>query len=458
MIQYENIVIKKEVVNLLTLYRHQEIALSYARANNFFAFFMEQGTGKTLVGLFRILDLLKGGQIEEALIVAPKSALGAWERDIELFNDLDAQILRDGITLINYDKVWRGEAKSPYYKKYGCIILDEAHYIKNRTSRRSKFLLKLATMADYRYILTGTPISNGQLENIWSLYTFLDGYIERGYPYSRIFRGSYSKFLERYCILNMYHKPSSYIHVRELQDIINEYSYRVKKVECLDLPDKLPDEIVKVDLSEKKLYKKLATESAILEYEILADNPLSRLIKLRQLCSGFIKLEDGTIIETKNEKLSILQELLEGFEDDKKIVIFAEFKYSIHKIEELLKKLKIKYVTLDGDQKDKTIWRKFQSDKSIRVFVGQYQSANAGIDLFSSDTIIYYEPTTRSVVLEQSRDRIHRTGQVNKCSYIHLLTKGTVEEHIYKSLSEYSDFSNKLFTEYMTSYRRSYTK
>ena len=443
---------------MLKLYRHQEVALSYARSNNFFAFFMEQGTGKTLVGLFRILDLLKGGQIEEALIVAPKSALGAWERDIELFDDLDAQILRDGITLINYDKVWRGEAKSPYYKKYGCIILDEAHYIKNRTSRRSKFLLKLATMADYRYILTGTPISNGQLENIWSLYTFLDGYIERGYPYSHIFGGAYKKFLDRYCILNMYHKPSSYIHVRELQDIINEYSYRVKKVECLDLPDKLPDEIVKVDLAESKLYKKLATESALLEYEILADNPLSRLIKLRQLCSGFIKLDDGTIIETKNEKLSILQELLEGFEDDKKIVIFAEFKYSIRKIEELLTKLKIKYVTLDGDQKDKTIWRKFQADKSIRVFIGQYQSANAGIDLFASDTIIYYEPTTRSVVLEQSRDRIHRTGQTNKCSYIHLLTKGTVEVDIYRALSGYSDFSEKLFTEYMDGYRRSYNQ
>lgn len=415
------------------------------------------GTGKTLVGLFRILDLLKGGQIEEALIVAPKSALGAWERDVELFDPLDQDLLRSGITLINYDKVWRGEAKSPFNKKWGCIILDEAHYIKNRTSRRSKFLLKLATQADYRYILTGTPISNGQLENIWSLYTFLDGYIERGYPYSRIFGGSYSKFLDRYCILNMYHKPSSYIHVRELQDIINEYSYRVKKSECLDLPDKLPDEIVKVDLLEKSLYKRLATESALLEYEILADNPLSRLIKLRQLCSGFIKLEDGTIIETKNEKLSILQELLEGFEDDKKIVIFAEFKYSIKKIEELLTKLKIKYVTLDGDQKNKTIWRDFQSDKSIRVFIGQYQSANAGIDLFSSDTIIYYEMTLRSNILEQSRDRIHRTGQKNKCSYLFLITKGTVEEQIYKTLSGYSDFSERLFTEYMDGYRRSYT-
>ena len=443
---------------MLKLYRHQEIALSYMRSSNYFALFMEQGTGKTIPSLCRILDLLKSGAIEDALVVAPKSALGAWERDIELFNDLDREILKDGITLINYDKVWRGDKKSPYYKKWGCIILDEAHCIKNRTSRRSKFILRIATMANYRYILTGTPIGNGQLENIWSLYCFLDPYLERGYPYSRIFGGSYKTFEDRYCILNMYHKPSSYIHVKELQDIINEYSYRVKKVDCLDLPDKLPDEIIKVDQAEKTLYKKLATESAILEYEILAENPLARLVKLRQLCSGHIKLDSGEILEVKNEKLNILQELLEGYEDDKKIVIFAEFKYSIKKISELLTKMKIKHVVLDGDQKDKTIWRKFQADKSIRVIVCQYQTASAGIDLFASDTIIYYEPTLRSNTLEQSRDRIHRTGQSNKCSYIHLLTRGTVEVNIYRALAGYSDFNEKMFTTYMESYRRSYNK
>ena len=439
------------------------------RSNNFFAVFAEQGVGKTLPTLVRLLDLLKSGKIETALVVAPKSALGAWERDIELFNELDQEILRDAITLINYDKVWRGEDKSPYYKPYGCIVLDEAHSIKNRTSRRSKFLLKLATMSDYRYILTGTPIGNGQLENIWSLYCFLDPYIERGRVYSNIFKrfmeenasgkykGSYGEFEKRYCILNMYHKPSSYINVKELQNIINEHSYRVKKVDCLDLPDKLPDEIIRVELKEKALYKRLATESALLEYEILAENPLSRMIKLRQLASGHIKTEDG-LIEVKCEKLEILKELIEGYEDDKKLVIFAEFKYSIGKIAELLEKLKIKFVVLDGDQKHKTIWRQFQSDPKIRVIVCQYQTASAGIDLFASDTIIYYEPTLRSNILEQSRDRIHRTGQKNKCSYIHLLTKGTIEEHIYKALAGYSDFSERLFVEYMNDYRRSYTK
>lgn len=417
------------------------------------------GTGKTIPSLFRILDLLRSGAIEEALVVAPKSALGAWERDIELFDPFSREMLKAGITLINYDKVWRGGEKSPYNKKYGCIVLDEAHLIKNRTSQRAKFLLKLACKASYRYILTGTPIGNGQLENIYSLYCFLDPYLERGRVCSRIFGGSFQKFQDRYCILNMYHKPSSYIHVKELQEIINAYSYRVKKVDCLDLPEKLPDEIIKVDLLEKRLYKKLATESAILEYEILAENPLSRLIKLRQLSSGYLtykEADEAKLLELKTEKLSVLEELLEGYPDDKKVVIFAEFKYSIAQISELLRKKKIRFVVLDGDQKDKTIWRKFQSDERIRVIVCQYQTASAGIDLFASDTIIYYEPTLRSNILEQSRDRIHRTGQKEKCSYIHLLTRGTVEVDIYRALAGYSDFSEALFTRYMDGYRRNY--
>lgn len=455
---------------MINLYRHQEIALSYMRTNDGFAVFAEPGCGKTLPSLFRILDLLKSGKIENALVVAPKSALGAWERDLEKFDDLDASILRDALTLINYDKVWRGGDKSRFNRSYGCIVLDESHSIKNRTSQRAKFLLSLACRSTYKYILTGTPIANGSLEDIWSQYAFLDPYKDRGRIYGnvwrkewesrepdKVFKGSYQEFLDRYCILNMYHKPSSYIHVRELQEIINKYSYRVKKVDCLDLPEKLPDEIVKVDLMEKVLYKKLASESAILEYEILADNPLSRLIKLRQMCAGHITTEDG-LIECKCEKLAALDEILDNYPDDKKIVIFAEFKYSIGKIGELLKKKKIRFVTLDGDQKNKEIWRDFQADPKIRVILCQYQSANAGIDLFASDTIIYYEPTTRSVVLEQSRDRIHRSGQTRACSYIHLLTEGTVEVDIYRALAGYQDFSEKFFVEYINSYRKSFTK
>jgi len=426
---------------------------------------MEQGTGKTIPTLARILELLKNGEIENALIVGPKSALGAWERDIEKFEPKERRLLGTNTFIINYDKVWRMD---PEDLPSDCIVLDEAHFIKNRTSKRSAFLLKLACRAKYRYILTGTPISNGQLENIWSLYCFLNPYLSRGRVYSNIFKdymskvaqgtytGSYTEFSQRYCILNQYHKPSSYINVKELQTLISRYCYRVKKSDCLDLPDKLPDEIVYVEQAEKALYKKLSTESALLEYEILADNPLSRLVKLRQLVSGHMKAKDNTLL-FKCEKLTYLCEILEGYADDKKLIIFAEFKTSIEQIGRLCKEMKLSYVTLDGEQKDKTIWRQFQSDPTIRVIICQYQTASAGIDLYASDTIIYYEPTLRSQLLEQSRDRIHRSGQTHKCSYIHLLTKGTVEVSIYRALAGYSDFSEKLFTEYLSTYRRTYT-
>ncbi len=137
-------------------------------------------------------------------------------------------------------------------------------------------------------------------------------------------------------------------------------------------------------------------------------------------------------------------------------MVFCEFKHSINAVSDLLRRLKIKYVILDGEQKNKLIWRDFQAKKDIQVIICQYQSASTGIDLYAADTIIYYEPTLSSNTLDQSRDRIHRSGQTEKCSYIHFITKGTIEGAIYKALKNYSDFGEKLFNEYMTEYTKSY--
>lgn len=403
---------------------------------------------KTLPTLCRILELVTNGEIDNALIVAPKATMGAWYRDMELFNKADRAKLESIVTVINYDSVWR--KNKGYDRQWDCIVLDESHKIKNRTSKRSKFLLKLSLKAKYRYILTGTPIGNGQLENIWSQYAFLYPTVKNGRVASEIF-GTYKQFEDRYCFLNQYWKPYRYRYVDELQDIIAEHSYRVTKKECLDLPEKLPDEIYDIELKETKLYKELHKSSTVLDLEILAENPLARMTKLRQVCSGFLNdTETDTMYDLKCEKLNVLEEFLDGWE--KKLVIFAEFKKSIEQISKLLKKLKIKHVILDGNQKDKHIWRKFQSDESIRVIICQYQSASTGIDLYAADTIIYYEPTLSSNTLEQSKDRIHRISQTNKCSYIHFVTRGTIEVSIYRALKNYSDFSEALFKSYMTEY------
>ena len=440
---------------MINLFAHQKVALAYLRTNDQFALFLEQGCGKTLVILCHLLYLMDKGEITSFLVVAPKSALGAWERDSEMFAEDDQIRLYSAMTLVNYDRVWRQKKKSPFNRDWGCVILDEAHYIKNRTSERAKFLIRLALRSKYRYILTGTPIGNGHLENIWSEFAFLAPE-KLGRSIGCEWLGKYSDFSDRYCVLNQYWQPYKYNHVSELQEIISMHSYRVTKDECLDLPEKLPDEIWDVELVEKSMYKKLEKDSAIVDLDVLAENPLTRMLKLRQFCSGCIVNDVGQITQIKHGKLKILGDFIEDY--DRKLVIFAEFKRSIADISGLLSKKHIKYVVLDGDQEDKSIWRKFQSDESIRVIVVQYESGSAGIDLFAASTMLFYEPTIRSTTLEQARDRIHRTGQHHPCQYIHLITTGTIEAEIYRALSNYSDFSERLFNEYIENYVRSYKR
>lgn len=434
------------------LFYHQERALMFLRFNDSFMLNMEQGTGKTLPTLYRINELFRSGEIKSALVVCPKSVIASWERDLELLPSEWLPYFTD-LTIVNYDSVWRGK----YNRDFDLIVLDEAHSIANRSSKRSKWLLERATRAKYRYLLTGTPVGNGRLEDLYSLICFLDPYKEGSRVYSKIWkiytggRGSYYDWCNRYAYLDQFHKPYKYKLVEEVQRVAREYSYTIKKVDCLDLPDKLPDEIRLLDLGEPKLYKQMAKDSAIPSLDLLADIPLTKLLYLRQIVSGHVKDH-----KLKTSKIDALKDLLSEL-GDKKLVIFCEFTASIKAVCETLEGLGISYTTQDG-RSQKDAWRRFQIDSEIRVIVCQYQSACQGIDLFAADTICYYEPTLRSNTLEQSRDRIHRTGQKNKCSYIHLITRGTVEEQIYKTLANYKDFSEKLFSEYISDYQRSFRR
>lgn len=389
---------------------------------------------KTLPILYHIAYLASVNEITNALIVAPLSTLGAWTRDLEKMPPSKRKWITS-LTIINYDKVWR--RAEIHQATWDCIVLDEAHSIKHRTSQRSKAVRKMGLKAKYRYILTGTPMSNGHLEEYWAQFNFLD---------PDIF-GPYKRFQDRYCFVNQFYKPYKYRHVDELKTIIAANSYRITKEECLDLPEKLDDEVIELELREKAKYKQML-DNFIAELEIEAPNPLTRMGKLRQLCSGFIIDENRQAIELKSDKLKVTQELLEA-RGDKKTVIFAEFKHSIRTITDHLKKEKISHLVLDGDQKDKNVWRKFQSDDTIQVIVCQYQTANAGIDLYASDTIIFYEPTLSSMINEQAKDRIHRIGQHHPCSYYYLITKGTVERKIYNTLLKGRDFGKEVLLDFI---------
>jgi SNF2 family DNA or RNA helicase len=444
----------------VTLFDHQQTILANAegriqRGMSFYAIFAEQGTSKTLPMLILALRLYKAGAIRHALVVCPTSVKGSWSRDIDLFfSPLEQRLFDKFLTVTTYDLIWR---RPELDREWDMMVLDESHFIKNRTSNRYRGQIKtvdgkrrrvtngiqqIARRSKFRYILTGTPIGNSRWEEIWAQFDFMC---------PDIF-GPYSHFEARYCILGKYFKPVAYRNVDELKAIVAQHSIWIRKADCMDLPDKLPPERFTLELEERKLYKEML-QNYIAELDIEAKNPLARMIKLRQMCSGHVRDELGTVHRLKCEKPAALDEFLEN--RDKKLVIFAEFEESIADICRVLTKRKIKYITLDGRQKDKQIWKRFQTEPDLQVIVCQYRSAAAGIDLFAADTMLFYEPTLSSQTFEQACDRIHRAGQKEKCSYILFETKGTVEVKIWDALMKHRDFNETELRAFVKEVRKS---
>lgn len=439
---------------MIELYHHQKIALSLLRMNDGFALFMEQGTGKSFPVLFRLAELAEKKRIKSALIVAPRAVCASWEDKLKLLSPQQRVFLeRVNLKIASYDLVWRRSELAD--ATFDAVVLDESHFIKTPSAKRTKACLKLCERARYRYALTGTPIANGQLCNLWSQFAAITPVMDRGHIYPLCFGGiSYYDWLRKFAYLNQYYKPYRYHHVNEIQDVMNEVSYRITKDQCLDLPEKLPDELWRVPLPKaaKKPYSEMAKHSAIVELDMIADNPLVRSLRLRQMASGYIETDNGEGVDYGTAKLKVLEEFLSDYEH--KVVIFCEFHRSIDAVSALLRKMKLGHVVLDGRQSDKGIWRSFQEDPDVRVIICQYQSGSAGIDLFAADTCVFFEPTLRSNLNEQAKDRIHRVGQSRACSYIYLLTEGTIEEAIYDALSNYKDFNKALFSRYLETYEK----
>lgn len=451
------------------LFDHQKKMLELLSENDRFLILAEVGVGKTLSLVVHMSNLYLGGEIQNALIVAPLSGLGAWYRDIKKLTPERQKAIWKNTTFINYDKLSRksGKYQKEIWKSWDLVILDEGHAISNPTSNRTQYFvgrgkaLGLASKAKYRYLLTGTLITNGRLEDLWSpLRYILD---DEWLPWTEFKH----HFLVTKRLPNSYAEMVvGYRHRVELLNIVAEHSYRVLKKDCLDLPEEMPDEIISVPFHTTKngepfgvttdvLYAG-ALDSYVDAIDMVMDNPLTRLLRLRQIATGHVKESDtrtetgalvrGEVYHLNNLKTKYAMELIENNLPNK-TVVFYQFTATCTALEASLKARHIKYVTLNGAQKNKNIWADFQSDPSIEVIIVQYQSGSVAIDLFAASYTIYMEPTDSSYIMEQSRARTHRNGQTSPCNYVFLLTEGTVEFDMYKRLENYEDFNETTYRE-----------
>jgi len=462
-------------------YAHQLIALEKSWDKTEYGYFMEMGTGKSKVLVDNMAMLYDKGKINGALIIAPKGVYNNWftqEIPTHLASHIQpTMVLWTASTSKTKDKEYQSlfetghdlhilimnvEALSTkkgldfaakFLRSHTTMLaVDESTTIKNPTAKRTKSILQLGKQAEYRRILTGSPVTKSPLD-LFTQCNFLNEFL-LGFDSFYAFRNRYAHMIERNFGGRRVQLVGSYKRLDELADNIKSFSYRVLKEDCLDLPDKIytKREIELTDEQSKAYATMKSAALASLKGKMAtAPHVLTQLMRLHQITCGHLKNDDGTTTTIKNNRMKELLSLLEEVEG--KVIIWANYIYDIENIvknisEEYGADSIVQYYGAISSQDRADAIEKFQDPNSnARFFVGNPQTAGYGITLTAASNVIYYSNGYDLEKRLQSEDRAHRIGQTKSVTYIDLIAPKTVDEKIVKALRSKMDIANTIMDE-----------
>ncbi len=465
-------------------YSHQLKALEKSWAEDTYALFMEMGTGKSKVLVDNIAMLYDRGAIKGALVVAPKGVYKNWDsiefpvhmpEHIEYTKvlweptstkkkqaELDTLFADDDklkILIMNVEAFSTSKgldfARSflNIFVGRALIGIDESTTIKNPTAKRTKNILTIGDLAKYRRILTGSPVTKSPLD-LYSQCDFLDpNHLGHQSYYS--FRSRYAHMVDRNFGGRRVQIVGSYRRLGELSDLLDAFSYRVLKEDCLDLPEKVfTKRFVELSKEQDKAYRQMKEMAlAMLDDGKLMStvNVMTQLMRLHQITCGHFKADDGTITHLKNNRIDTLMELLD--ETDGKVIIWANYVEDIKSIVQSLKKAygdasTVEYHgSVDPRVRQENIALFQEKNGPTRYFVGNAQTGGYGITLTAANTVVYYSNSYDLEKRLQSEDRAHRIGQTGSVTYVDLIAEKTIDERIVKSLRDKIDIANEIMGE-----------
>jgi len=461
-------------------YAHQLTALEKSWNKENFAYFMEMGTGKTKVLIDNVAMLYDKGKIDSALIIAPKGVVKTWyeqelpthlpdhienvsvlwqpnitktqQEKLDSLFEIDSalHILVMNVEALSTEKGVKFATKFINSHKT-LMAIDESTTIKTPTARRTKNIIKIGLNAKYKRIMTGSPITKNPLD-LYTQCEFLD-------PWLLDF-SSYYAFRNRYAEMKTMHIHGRSIQVvdkfqnlGELSDTVKQFSYRVLKEDCLDLPPKVfIKRHVTLTADQQRIYKQMKDQAlAVLNGKVTTTmTVLTQLMRLHQITCGYVAADDGTTQHVESNRLNELMSILEDTEG--KVIIWANYQLSVS---DIMKALTKKYgansfvhyygLTPQEDRQDNI--RKFQNDPKCRFIIGTPQTGGYGITLTQANTVIYYSNGYDLEKRLQSEDRAHRIGQKKTVTYIDLITEDTIDEKIVEALRKKIDIASQVMGE-----------
>ena len=401
---------------LCELRRYQELGVKYILNRKRVLLGDEMGLGKTVQAIASMVSLRNVGETH-FIVVCPAGILSNWCREIMSKSKLSAfklhgpQLLpgllawqkNGGVAVTNYENIKKIKLEDEFH--VGMIVVDEAHYIKNKEAQRTKNVLALCTNHTDRILfMTGTPIEN-KVDEMLALMSFLQPDV-----------ASQADGYKTLAQAPMFKELISPVYYRRRRDDV-----------LLEMPDLIKnDRWCSLTPAERMRYESEYGE------RISTGRGQVNFQALRRVSWNMDR------IASQSSKAEMLKEIVEEAKDDgRRVLIFSFFKEVLFKIADMLGSSAMPPITgeMPIDQRQFVI-DDFAEQPAGTALIAQITAGGTGLNLQAASVVVICEPQVKPSIENQAISRAYRMGQTRNVLVYRLLAESTVDEHIVEMLED----------------------
>ena len=417
----------------------------------------DMGLGKTLQTLAHIQVEKDAGRLTNpALIIAPVSLMGNWQREAARFcpglrclvlhgagrHAVADAVAEHDVVIAPYSLLQRDRARWLAHQ-WHLVVLDEAQNIKNASTHAAQVVSEM--QARHRLCLSGTPMEN-HLGEIWSLFHFLmPGFLGSQQRFKEVFRTPIEKQGDSTRMAQLRARITPFMLRRTKALVAAELPPKVESVMPVELGGAQADLYETIRLGMEKTVRDALQSKGLAKSQITI---LDALLKLRQVCCHpqLLPLDVARKVKTSAKLEQLMTLLPEMLAEGRRILLFSQFTSMLTLIEVELKKRGLSWVKLTGQsQRRDAIIEQFTSGR-VPLFLISLKAGGVGLNLPQADTVIHFDPWWNPAVEDQATDRAHRLGQMQSLWVIKLVAQGTIEEKILALQERKAELADSLYS------------
>ena len=407
----------------LTLYPHQVEGLAFLLGRRRSILADDMGLGKTRQSILGLTEATDGGPY---MVVCPASVKRNWVREILMvLPEAETHIAGPapvpgpgfrGWLVLNYDILHR-QVDALLAHDWKALVFDEAHYLKNHRSIRSRTATRIVAEAAGNpvvHVLTGTPLTN-RPRDLFPLLQLVRHSLGR----------SFLSFSRRYCNGHRndygYWESSGASNVQELSVQLHGTMLRRTKAEVLDLPAKVRTWI-DIDVPQRAVDR---MNEAVARFLGPDAERAPRGYRI-----GVGQLQGARRIMAAVKARQTLEFAKGAVEQGEKVLLFSGF---VNPIERFAKHFGNQAVVISGEvpqSRRQILVDRFQEEEEVRVYVGQIHAGGMGVNLTAASQVIFNDLDWVPANHFQAEDRAHRIGQTGTVNVTYMIARGTIEEFV----------------------------